>query len=217
MKTAGVVLDLQRYVSQDITPAPPAATWADVSRYKRHGTINGATWTRLPSGLWVLSFNGVNQNVTLASVLPTISEALPLTILIAFYPTGAVGSLVNSNRSNNNRFTALQNVGELRIYFYDGGVYRGIRSIASSLNTWHIAIYTFEPVGHSGVLLLDGVIAVGSTNSGSDGTVGTRFGEFMDGSVDYTGMIGMIKTWKYIFTLGQMSQLFESERGWFGI
>ena len=30
----------------------------DISRYKNHGTITGATWVRLPSGLWVLSFDG---------------------------------------------------------------------------------------------------------------------------------------------------------------
>ena len=30
----------------------------DISRYKNHGTLVGATWTRLPSGLWVLSFDG---------------------------------------------------------------------------------------------------------------------------------------------------------------
>lgn len=30
----------------------------DRSSYSNHATINGATWTRLPSGLWALSFDG---------------------------------------------------------------------------------------------------------------------------------------------------------------
>ena len=30
----------------------------DRSLYRNNGTITGATWTRLPSGLWVLSFDG---------------------------------------------------------------------------------------------------------------------------------------------------------------
>lgn len=30
----------------------------DYSGYANHGTISGATWTRLPSGLWTLSFDG---------------------------------------------------------------------------------------------------------------------------------------------------------------
>lgn len=36
----------------------------DRSANANHGTISGATWTRLPSGLYVLSFDGSNDYVT---------------------------------------------------------------------------------------------------------------------------------------------------------
>ena len=46
----------------------------DKSRYNNHGTISGATWTRLPSGLRVLDFDGVDDEVDCgngASLAPT--------------------------------------------------------------------------------------------------------------------------------------------------
>jgi len=33
----------------------------DLSKYHNNGTITGATWTQLPSGIWVLSFDGVDD------------------------------------------------------------------------------------------------------------------------------------------------------------
>lgn len=51
-----------------------------------HGTISGCTWTRLPSGLWVLSFNGTTDLVTLASVI-TLTDPNIFTILAWIKPT----------------------------------------------------------------------------------------------------------------------------------
>lgn len=39
----------------------------DYSGQDNDGTITGATWTRLPSGLWGLSFNGSGNKVTITS------------------------------------------------------------------------------------------------------------------------------------------------------
>lgn len=43
---------------------PQSATIRDLSGYNNHGTITGATWVRLPSGLWVQSFDGTDDEVT---------------------------------------------------------------------------------------------------------------------------------------------------------
>ena len=39
----------------------------DRSVYANHGTISGATWVRLPSGIYVLSFNGTSDYVDLGN------------------------------------------------------------------------------------------------------------------------------------------------------
>lgn len=40
----------------------------DRSPYGNIGTITGATWTRLPSGLWVLSFDGTDDRIEIPSL-----------------------------------------------------------------------------------------------------------------------------------------------------
>lgn len=52
------VLDLGSPKYQPQVAAAPTRYWFDRSRYQRHGTITGATWKQLPSGVWVLSFDG---------------------------------------------------------------------------------------------------------------------------------------------------------------
>jgi len=39
------------------------ATVSDISGCGNHGTITGATWVQLPSGLWVLHYNGTSHKV----------------------------------------------------------------------------------------------------------------------------------------------------------
>lgn len=44
---------------------PNKLTIFDKSGYNNHGTIAGAIWIRLPSGLWVLYFDGTDDNITI--------------------------------------------------------------------------------------------------------------------------------------------------------
>ncbi len=47
---------------------PQSAVIRDRSGSRTHGAITGATWVRLSSGLWCLSFNGTDQYVTIGDV-----------------------------------------------------------------------------------------------------------------------------------------------------
>lgn len=53
------VLDERRYTGA----TPPPASFEDVSRYKNNGVHTAITWVRLPSGLWVRSFDGATSVV----------------------------------------------------------------------------------------------------------------------------------------------------------
>jgi hypothetical protein len=46
---------------------PLSGTIKDLSGYGNHGTITGATWERLPSGLWVNNFDGADDNIIVAN------------------------------------------------------------------------------------------------------------------------------------------------------
>lgn len=52
---------------------PLGATIRDFSGQGNHGTITGATWTRLPSGLWVLDFDG-NDDYVGCGAVTTLGE-----------------------------------------------------------------------------------------------------------------------------------------------
>lgn len=51
----------------------------DRSSYGNHGSITGATWTKLPSGIWCLSFDGTDDCVDCGN-----SASLDLTNMIVF-------------------------------------------------------------------------------------------------------------------------------------
>jgi len=56
VKSTGLVFDSERSLVE-----PPATVLHDKSRFKNHGTITGATWIRLPSGLWYLAFDATDD------------------------------------------------------------------------------------------------------------------------------------------------------------
>ena len=63
---------------------PNKTYWFDRSRYRNHGTISGATWAQLPSGIWGLKFDG-NDYITIPD-----APSLRLT-------TGSLGVLFRPN------------------------------------------------------------------------------------------------------------------------
>lgn len=59
-KTSRLVLDTAH---QPGLVEPSSVTLTDYSRFKNNGAMANVTWVQLPSGLWVMSFNGVNSEV----------------------------------------------------------------------------------------------------------------------------------------------------------
>ena len=99
---------------------PTGATILDNSPYGNHGTITGATWVRLPSGLWVLSFDGTDDYINCGK-----TASLKITNTITFEcwvnPTSVVGDtqyfLGRVAGSYGNSLRILP-TGVLRIYHY---------------------------------------------------------------------------------------------------
>jgi len=63
-KTSGIVLDVAR---QRGGATPSIVTLHDDSRFHNDGAMSNVTWTQLPSGLWVMSFNGTTSLVDCGS------------------------------------------------------------------------------------------------------------------------------------------------------
>ncbi len=59
----------------------------DRSGYGNHGTITGAVWTKLPSGLWVLRYDGIDDFLAIPNALGALAGALPtFTLSMWVYP-----------------------------------------------------------------------------------------------------------------------------------
>src|SRR3990167_5721859 len=59
------VLDLGSPKYPPRVATAPTRYWFDRSRYQNHGTITGAVWKQLPSGVWVLSLDGIDDTITM--------------------------------------------------------------------------------------------------------------------------------------------------------
>jgi hypothetical protein len=72
---------------------PQSATIKDLSGYANHGTITGATWDRLPSGLWVNSFDGTDDKVNIGHNV--IFDSLGESTFMSWGKLTNVGASVN--------------------------------------------------------------------------------------------------------------------------
>jgi len=89
-KATGLVFDSAH---QPGLTEPSATVLKDYSRFGNHGVITGATWVRLPSGLWYLSFDGLDDKVALPANA-SIYGAFETEFTVEFwFMSSALGSL----------------------------------------------------------------------------------------------------------------------------
>lgn len=76
VKSSGLVLDVAR---QRGGAMPSVVTLHDHSRMGNHGAMTDVTWSQLPSGLWVMSFNGTSSDVNCGNN-PSLDLAITISI-----------------------------------------------------------------------------------------------------------------------------------------
>ncbi len=201
----------------------PNRTYAfDRSRYNNHGTITGATWTRLSSGLWGLSFDGTDDNVITQNpaigmptgntnrtvelwVYPTIDMSNKTWVqwgatgtqafMFLFYTNNADGSVAVATWGNDCTFT---------------------QDIA--LNTWSHAVLTLS----SGTSVTC-YINAGTPNTQTLGVAcntqasAVYLGERSDGAWDFSGSIALLRIYNVVLNAAQIAGHFNRERHLFGI
>jgi len=108
MKTRGLVLDSKRFRGGAVSPP---LSLPDVSRFKNNGTFaHGAggatdpTWTRLPSGLWVVSLDGLEEHYvdcgSDASLIPAPAYTLEVWVKGLSFPAGGVRGTIFTKGGN---------------------------------------------------------------------------------------------------------------------
>jgi 3D (Asp-Asp-Asp) domain-containing protein len=206
-------------------------------RTANHGTITGATWLRLPSGLWVNSFDGTDDKITISdNDRFTFSSGggtdLPFTFLMWIKPTDFVSNRVCLSKSTGfgtgeYHITVLTTTGiALYLYTNSTGKYIGRSTNAGALSS---AIYTMLTVTYSASKTSSGVkIYSNSTqvdaadneslpyggveNTATDLQIGVR------GAASYfKGQIGLTRVFNVALSTTQIAGIYQQERALFGV
>ncbi len=212
----GAVLDPRIYRGET---SPPAATLEDESRYGNDGAITGATWTRLPSGLWVQSYGGADSidcgsgnSLNLGGFVTLIAWARQTTInnwggiiskgnynfsySIYFRNDGANGGYINATGTSN----------------MSGGSY--------SADTWYMSTLTYDKdAGANNIILYQNTTVVDTdTQTGDTDTVGDalKVGD-ANGLGKITGRIALPRVFNYPLSPAQIYKIYNAERSLFGV
>jgi len=198
----------------------------DRSPYGNHGTITGATWKRLPSGLWYLYFDGTDDYVTIT--FPSAISFGDLTIEIWVYPstpTGSqpyVGIADDLSKIDPNTNDQVLNFavwgGKWHTNMKDGGAWQGALETATPTpdSNWHLYALT-GILGKSRILYLDGVeIASDATFTTLGSVEGLRVGGEMF-QADSNSKIALVRIYQYARSALQIRNSFNREKHLFGV
>lgn len=143
----------------------------DRSAYGNHGTVTGATWVKLPSGLWCLSFDGVDDYVNVDDGTE-LKPASLITLKTWLYKTGdgtgnEQGLISKRNIANNNGYWLLHYEPSDRLYFglkTADSLKSCYSNVGIANGTWYHFVGTFD-----GTTLRQYVNTVlqGNTNTGN--------------------------------------------------
>ena len=222
MKTTGLVFDSD--ISVNTVPA--AGVLEDRSRFKNHGAITGATWTRLYGRLWYLDFDGSNYFEVPAAATELNFTSGEFTILVWVNPVSVAAdqALMDKGLWNTRGYYFQIGTGGL-IMFYTiqaaaeqhtvstavvtAGAWQliGLTRSGAVVTTYHNGTDVTDVPG----VHIDPVSAIGDIASFG---VARTFGggiRFFDG-----GMI-LHRIYNYALTVADISFIFQAEKRLFGM
>lgn len=195
----------------------------DRSPYGNIGTITGATWKRLPSGLWVLSFDGVDDYVTCGtapSLLITGDAARTGKAWINLDTLGGAGgrnvmSYGVGATSNMVQF-GIDSAGNLAIYLYAND---HVSASTVSLGDWHHIVFTL--VETTTKLYLDGNLVSTKTDHTTINTLADsvtfKIGCRYDTNWKFDGLIALLSFHRGALSALEIQNHFQREKHLFGV
>ncbi len=191
----------------------------DKSRYNNHGTITGATWVRLPSGLWMLNFDGTDDKVVTISAtgIPVAGTNRSILAWVWLDDYGVANPIIRWGENANEKLCWLsttQTDGYLQCGFYADD---HITTTVVGTLAWHRVGATFT--GTTSKLYLDGALVSTKANHGVVNTtasnvfIGTDIlsTSFLDGKMALQEILSIV------FTDAQMANDFNQTRHLFGV
>ncbi len=196
-------------------PGQGATIW-DRSGYGNNGTITGATWERLPSGLWVNSFDGTDDYIDCGTALPTGYTGLTLVTWIYRSSIDAGEHYIFNKWAPEIYFAVSGNV--LTAYCTVTGVQKGPCTSTTTINDskWHLAVYRWD--GANMQIFVDGiadgspVAAVGTFGVAATLIIGsnnTHNGAWLDAK------LGLPRMFTCALSANEITSIYNQERSLF--
>jgi hypothetical protein len=199
------VLDL---VSPKFTPNN--TYWFDKSKYNNHGTITGAVWQRLPSGVWVMRLDGVDDKVDCGNPA-SLNSLTGVQTHMAWMKANSLGEN-NGGRILDKSKIAFATLGTNQIDFAItvGAVGKYARSAANTLvfGSWFCVFGIYD--GTNVLLDVNGTTVTGSATAGPvDDHSASSFliGDVAGSNRCFDGVIGNVRSWNRALTQAERNDI----------
>ncbi len=192
----------------------------DRSKNANTGTIAGATWTRLPSGLWVLSFDGSNDQVTFAEAASL--KPAQLTVIVWIKHSVTTRYVISKDYVSDNPAFALDvQTNNIRwIIKYAASSYVAASGVNTGDGVWHCIVGDYDLANLH--IYVDNVLKAttvgGSAIDYNAAARSLRLGS-LGGSANFwfTGLIGMPQIYPAALADAERTRLFTRQRHLFGV
>lgn len=225
-RSTGCVFSSRSYVG---SVEPPATVLEDESRFGNDGAFASdghPDWVQLPSGLWVMSFDGTGDKVLTGSPV-LVRNAF--TGIAWWKRIGASGGAVGA--AYHTLLTALNGKNDYNGFLVAsagtacrGDVKTNVADYAStnvviSAADWHLVGWKWD--GSNVNTLTDGAVSanVATTGTLNSGTTGFRMGRWLANDNYYLANGYMIfhRVFNYAISAERFASIYQAERHWFGV
>lgn len=204
----------------NLTGLPGAGTIIyDRSPYGNNGTGTDITWIRLPSGMWVINFNGTSS---LCGLSPTQSLDLTKNFSIVVWAKPEI--IAGKHRNLVWKFGSYDFYINVVTGLLQGDIYDGAYQTVSSntivnIGYWYMFVFTYDAanlkVYSQGILDCVPTAIVSAANITANGiSIGANASV---GDIYFNGYMGKVRFLNYALTAKQINKIYESERRLFGV
>jgi len=195
----------------------------DRSSCGNSGAIIGATWVRLPSGLWCLYFDGVDDHVDIPhhSSLDIV-DYITIKFWVRFDSLGAAGTRqIIDNTYTSGWDINIANTDRLDVRFDIGGglveSYVPAASFTPVANTWYHCVVKYDGTNLKVFIDADEVDSDAATGVISTNSNDIRLGERLDGVLDLDGGLALIEITNRAWSVMEIQHSFNREKHLFGV
>ncbi len=194
-------------------PGQGATIW-DRSNQGNHGTITGATWRKLPSGLWALSFDG-DDRVT----IPLGFTGTTISFLVWCKSVSDITTLQGIIGSDTDLGSGIWlNAGKYYPFHKASQATTGVIAVA---NTWHFLVATFTGLPALPTLTISSnggtPVSAASANTGNIGNIRLGVRNVANASPLLNGQIVLVRAITAILSTAQTLSIFNQERHLLGV